>query len=273
PAYFTHFAQYIRDECPLLADHILVWSERQKQFWIKSGVTPERITVTGQPRSDFWRQPERWPKKNKLSLPGLRPDAPMFLFFTYDPWAYTPDYMIAKGEMHWNVLRQETHRVLFNFARQHPEIDLVIKAHPQQSDIAAVAQEIASARLSNVFLATGASLSNDLIVNADCIIGFQTTALIETMVTNKPIIYTFWGEAKDRWASDLIPFHLSGGVNTVTNPKELLNALESILTHPTINHDQRSARDQFITEYFTTVDGRSAQRAFETIALLLKITK
>lgn len=265
PAYFVHFAQYIHDHCPLIADHILVWSERQKLFWEKTGVTDDKITVTGQPRSDFWRQPDRWKTKTALGIPGLRSNAAMFLFFTYDPWAYTPDYMVEKGEMHWDVLRQETHKTLFSFARQHPEIDLVIKAHPQQPDIDAVQQEIYAAKCPNVHLATGVALSNDLIINADCIIGFQTTALIEAMVTNKPIIYTFWGEAKDRWSNDLIPFHETAGVETVTSPDQLDQQLVTHLTRTDIKPAQRQARDAFIQEYFTIVDGRASERTLAAL--------
>lgn len=271
PAYFTHFAQYVHDNCPLLADHIFVWSERQKQFWMKSGVIPERITVTGQPRSDFWRQSERWLAKENLSIAGLRAAAPLYLFFSYDPWAYTPDYMVAKGEMHWDSLRADTHQVLFTFARQHPDIDLVVKTHPQQPDIVAVRKEIEATGLKNIFLATGAISSNDLIVNAHCIIGFQTTALIEAMVTDKPIVYTFWGEAKDRWADNLVPFHLTTGVDTVTNPDRLLTAMTSAIALPKIRPDQRQARNQFIAEYFTVVDGHSAERTIKGMARLLRV--
>lgn len=271
PAYFTHYAQYIHDHCPLLADHILVWSERQKQFWIKSGVEPNRITITGQPRSDFWRQPDRWLKKTDLGLPGLRQTAPFFLFFTYDPWAYTPDYMVAKGEMHWEVLRAETHATLFDFARRHPEIDLVLKIHPQQLDRREIQDEIDRASAANVSLATGSTISNQLIVNADCIIGFQTTALIEAMITDRPIIYTFWGEAKDRWANDLIPFHETAGVQTVTNPDSLLAALEAIRAMQPINATTRQARDKFVTEYFTSVDGQASSRTLAALAKLLRV--
>ena len=95
PAYFTHFAEYIKNNCPLIADHILVWSERQRAFWEKAGVSAQKITVVGQPRSDFWKQEERWKEKTNLRISGLRPEAKLLLFFTYDPWAYTPDYMIA----------------------------------------------------------------------------------------------------------------------------------------------------------------------------------
>lgn len=271
PAYFVHFAQYIRDNCPLLADHILVWSERQKQFWVKTGVGADRITITGQPRSDFWRQPDRWLSKQQLGITGLRTDAPLVLFFTYDPWAYTPDYMVAKGEMHWDVLRSETHQALFQFVKKHPETDIVIKAHPQQLDKAELLAEIAAAGTTNVHLSTGSAISNHLIVNADCIIGFQTTALIEAMLTDKPILYTFWGEAKDRWSQDLIPFHETRSVQTVTSPKELIEQLDDKLLHSAITPAVRSARDAFVAEYFTNVDGHSSERALHTLSALLRL--
>lgn len=265
PAYFVHFAKYIHDQCPLLADHIFVWSERQKRFWEQTGVSSDRITVTGQPRSDFWRQPDRWKHKDQLGIVGLRPNAPLVLFFTYDPWAYTPDYMIEKGEMHWDVLRQETHDALYAFARRHPEFDLVIKAHPQQPDIAAVRAEIEATGCTNIHLVTGVALSNDLIVNAECVIGFQTTALIEAMVTDKPIIYTFWGEAKDRWSEDLIPFHATDGIRTVNDAEQLTLAIDAALRDGKITAEQRTARDAFVTEYFTRVDGRASERTLAAI--------
>jgi CDP-glycerol glycerophosphotransferase (TagB/SpsB family) len=177
--------------------------------------------------------------------------------------------MIAKGEMHWDKLRGETHRTLFAFAKSQPQIDIVIKTHPQQLDLKEIQKEINDSGANNIIVASGPTISNQLIVNADCVIGFQTTALIEAMVTDKPIIYTFWGEAKDRWANDLIPFHQTEGVLTVTSSEQLTNALTSIVTQKNINPGQRQARDTFIAEYFTTVDGRSAQRTIEAIDRLL----
>ncbi len=271
PAYFVHFAKYIQDNCPLLADHIFVWSERQKDFWMKTGVEASRITVTGQPRSDFWRQPDRWKKKMDLGISGLRSTAPLVLFFTYDPWAYTPDYMVAQGEMHWEALRNETHGAIFELARRRPDVDVVIKVHPQQLDRAAIQAEITATGLTNIIVATGAASSNDLLVNAQVVIGFQTTALIEAMVTDTPIIYTFWGEAKDRWADDLIPFHATAGVQTVNSPSELTAAIDTALQHPDISPATRAARDAFVAEYFTTVDGHSAKRTLASIAKYLQI--
>lgn len=269
PAYFTHFARYIRNHCPLIAEHILVWSERQKRFWEESGTAPERITVTGQPRSDFWRQSDRWVTRERLGVPGLRRDVPLVLFFTYDPWAYTPEYMIERGEMHWEELRSQTHAALYTFARSHPEVDLVIKAHPQQPDRTVLEEEHRRESLSNVHLAYGAGSSNQLIVNAQVIVGFQSTALIEAMLTDKPIVYTFWGEAKERWANDLIPFHQCPGIATVGSPAELATVLERTVRQPTITAPEREARNRFLEEYLPNVDGRAAERTLVEIGRLI----
>lgn len=269
PAYFVHFAEYIKRSCPLLADHILVWSERQRAFWEKTGVSSNRITVTGQPRSDFWKQPARWLSKDQLGL-ELRAEAKLLLFFTYDPWAYTPDYMIEKGEMHWGVLRNETHRKIFSFAKAHPEIDVVIKAHPQQSDPAALHEEIQVSGDTNIHLATGPRLSSHLIVNADCIVGFQTTALIESMITNKPIIYTFWGEAREKWANDLIPFHKTKGVRVACSPADLFMQIENAFLNTTITPTERGARQTFVSEYLYLVDGHSTERTLAALDHLVR---
>ena len=37
-----------------VADHMTVCSERHKEFWVRAGGDPERITVTGQPRFDVY---------------------------------------------------------------------------------------------------------------------------------------------------------------------------------------------------------------------------
>lgn len=270
PAYFIHYAKYIQENCPFIADLILVWSKRQKDFWIQSGVAENTIQVTGQPRSDFWKQPGQWKMKGELGINGLRTEAKMFVFFSYDPWAYTPDYMIDKGEMHWDELRADTEDVLYSFAKRHPEVDVIVKLHPQQNDLEEIRLKIAHQGLSNILVVTGPSISNHLIVHADCIIGFQSTALIEAMVRDTPIIYTFWGEAKDRWSEALIPFHQSSGVTTARNQGELRTALETSLQSTAISETQRTARDEFVEQYFSVVDGQAAKRTLNAISNFLK---
>ena len=265
PAYFQHFARYIKDECPFISEHILVWTERQRDFWQRTGVPPAKITVTGQPRSDYWRQPARWIDQRELGIGPVREHAKLLLFFSYDPWAYTPDYMIEKGEMHWEVLRGETHAEIYAFAQRHPEVDVVIKAHPQQPDVPTLRAEAASRGLTNVHIATGPKISNHLIACADVVVGFQTTALIESMVTDKPIIYTFWGEARDHWASDLIPFHETTGVDVAGSPAELATMLDAAIAKPALSDARKAARKAFVEEYLGNVDGGSSRRTLDRV--------
>lgn len=273
PAYFTHFARYIREKCPLLADSILVWSDRQKLFWEKTGVPKDRIYVTGQPRSDFWHQQDRWLSKEQLGIPGLRSTSKILLFFTYDPWAYTPDYMIEKGEMNWSRLRQETTRVIYAFAKKHPEIDVIIKAHPQQLDLKELQEDIDAQHTTSVHLVTGSTLSNQLIINADCIVGFQSTALIEAMLTKKPILYTFWGEARDKWSKDLIPFHETAGVTVTASPDQLAESLEKAFLIHELPKDVEVARKVFVDEYFFSVDGQASRRTLDVLERLINMRR
>ena len=53
PYFFDYYANEIKSKYPLLSQKILVWSERQKLFWKKTGVEEHKIKVVGQPRSDF----------------------------------------------------------------------------------------------------------------------------------------------------------------------------------------------------------------------------
>ena len=77
--YDTHPAQ-IKDKFPFMSDYLLVWSTRQRDFWIRAGVPEEIITVIGQPRSDFFFEKERWKSKSSLGLDDMRR---MILFFYF----------------------------------------------------------------------------------------------------------------------------------------------------------------------------------------------
>src|SRR6266545_3769118 len=55
----TH-AEELKVLFPVISDVMTVCSERHKAFWIQAGTASDRIVVSGQPRFDFYSQPERW---------------------------------------------------------------------------------------------------------------------------------------------------------------------------------------------------------------------
>ena len=133
-------ALLLSEHYPPIADQFYYWNDNQRDYAIQCGVAPDRAQVLGQPRSDFFFHPERWPTKSDLGLP---PDKPLLLAFTYDADAY----VVAAGstaevpEKPWRGLRDELHTALRRIAAARPDIEVVVKAHPQQTDLADVEQE------------------------------------------------------------------------------------------------------------------------------------
>ncbi len=256
-SYHVHAAQ-IRTKFPFISDELLVWSERQRQFWIRAGAPEGRIAIVGQPRSDFFFNRARWISKGALGLEAARR---MVLFFTFDVDAYIniyPAEEVQREGLTWEPLRDEAHQVLVAFARTHPDLDIVVKAHPQQADIAAVREAFAGAKLGNIKVMDGAGISNHLIVNADLIVGFQTTALIEAMLTDKPVIYTQWGPTEAKLRHDLIPFDACDGLEHARSAEHLVQLLEAWSAGRPIR-GAPAARRKFTDEYLHA-DGMVANR-------------
>ena len=78
----TADAERVRAFAPPIADHMTVCSERHREFRLRRG-RRTAMTVTGQPRFDFYRRPERLPIRDA----DARPDV---LFFSYLIDAYHP---------------------------------------------------------------------------------------------------------------------------------------------------------------------------------------
>src|SRR5947207_3424044 len=81
----------------------------------------------------------------------------------------------------------------------------------QAVDLSDLRAEHEADPLPNVHLMTG-NTGSQLIVLADAIVGFQSTVMIEAMLTTKPVIYVGCDPVHDRFESGLIPIHRSGGV-------------------------------------------------------------
>lgn len=267
PHFFTSYARQILRENPFVSDHILVWSPRQEKFWQLAGVRPESIHVIGQQRSDFWSRPDKWPTKEDLGI-GLRPDAPMLLFYSFLPHTYIPIDIYQRGEVGWDALVKESHEAVLAVAERFPDWDVVIKTHPQEDSRQARRQLASRGGLHNVRLVTGARLSNVLNVRAEVVTGFQTTALIEAMIPGeRPIIYAFWGDAKDKWSEEIIPFHKSGALTVATSPTAYREALIGAMSNPAaaLPPEQIAARRRFVQEYFWKPNGQAGRRTLDKL--------
>ncbi len=249
---------------PFISDLMLVCSDRHKQFWLNAGAPADKIIVTGQPRFDLYLQPGKWLTWRQLGL-RLLPGRQTILFFHYDLAAYSPVDETAQTPV-WEELRASTEATLVDLARTG-SYNILIKPHPRQpiqedrQRLRALAGDLWGRE---VQMAPLLADTRHLIVNADIIVGFQTTALFESMITGKKVIYTFWSEPVEKYASTLIPFHEMAGALEVARSAPELRAL---ITAPADTGDEsrESQRRQIFDEQLGPLDGRTASRCLEII--------
>lgn len=264
PHDMEHFSKKVSELFPFISDFIIVWSQRQREFWSRTGVPADKILIEGQPRSDFFLHPERWLSKETLVGKCKR----LFLFFTFETDAYAP----IPGDHLWRDLRCDLHMAIEAFARQYPDHVFVVKTHPQQRDRFQVEQEFARTGLKNIVVLHGAEIARHLIVQSDVIIGFQTTALIEGMLAGKKVIYTEWSSTVRDNLQNLIPFHEAAGIDRARSREEFESLLSHIIQHEDfgVDDDTMAIRKPFIDVFIPNADGNVSERVMNRIIEIVR---
>jgi hypothetical protein len=244
-------APEVQAYAPFISDRMTVCSERHKQFWVAAGSDPALIEVTGQPRFDVYARTTDHASEQGRTV----------LFLSYEPDAYLHE--AGDRAIGWRDLRDETERVLIDATAD--DWNVVVKLHPLQDRAAEqAALETKAGRNPLVTLAAAYADTRELILAADVVVGFQTTALYEAMAAGKPVAYTAWGALYERFAPVLIPFEDRGDLlQVVRSPDELRSWLRD---PPSVGPELREQRRAFIEEMLGPFDGRSSDRTLQVIA-------
>lgn len=259
-------AKQISEFYPFISDAIIVWSERQHTFWKKTGVPEEKIFVEGQSRSDYFVNKKMWIERGKLPIKHKH----YILFFTFEVDAYA----LSCKKNPWINLRRDAHNSLINFAMKHPEYGFVIKTHPQQVDKFEVQAEFEREKLNNIYVFHGADLSRHLIVHSDLVVGFQTTALTESMLAGKNVIYIQWSEDVFEFRDKLIPFHAAQGIHVASTLNEFENLMEAFFNNDRcfIVTDQiMFLRKPFINIFIPNADGGASYRILNRVMKIIEM--
>lgn len=248
---------------PFIGDWMLVSSEFHRRFWIDTGAPSEIVSVTGQPRFDFYREPDRWKSFKKLGL-DVDPRKRTVLFFTYDASAYLPMW-VREGLAPWLQMREETEEALLTLARERGH-NIVVKPHPQPSEDQTDHLE-ALAKNPGVFAVDGQADSRQLIVNSDVIIGFQSTVMFEAMAARKPTIYTYWTRPVLEAGDSILPFHRMGdALGIAHSADELIDLVRGAA--PSSTDASTQARDRIFEHYLGPLDGRATERCLRKMSEL-----
>lgn len=259
PTTMEEHTQAVRRWAPPIADAMTVCSERQREFWRRSGGDEARIVVTGQPRFDLYR--------SASAAEAPADGVPTVLFFSYHLDAYHPSGNAGvEGTPVWQELHEATERGLWELARRGWRV--VVKPHPQQPFEDALERmrgALGAGVAERVRFAGGGEDARRLILDADVVVGFQTTGLIESLAARRPVVYTGWDPEAQRLESDLIPFHRWDDVLTVVEDAAAFPDAVAAARTATYDAERGSRADAIVTEYLGPIDGRASERALTVV--------
>jgi hypothetical protein len=158
----------------------------------------------------------------------------------------------------WEPLRDATEAALFDTVRQGA-CELLVKIHPQQNhrvEAARIARCSGDRWHRGVEVAPPDADTRELIVDADVVVGFQSTALYEAVAAGRAVIYAAWGEEYERFRTGLIPFDQAAPacIHHATSAGELARMLAADL--PAAG----AACTQWYEEALGPVDGLATDR-------------
>lgn len=251
-------ADEMRRLSPPQADRMTVCSERHRCFWVRAGASQASIAVTGQPRFDFYSDPSAWP----AALPtGDR--EPSVLFLSYAVGAYHPGGEQGSGA--WSALHLQTERGLYELARRGWRV--LVKPHPQQplDSLREWRQRAGDLWGTRVFLVDPQADVRRLIVAADVVVGFQSTALLEAMLAGRPVLYTGWDETATALGEEILPFQQwEPEIGVIRHAEDLPEAVVSARGE-TFEGKVLSGRRELVEGYLGPLDGMAAERTLSVL--------
>jgi hypothetical protein len=250
PLTMEEHSQAVRRSTAPIAEVMTVCSERHREYALRSGAPPDKVIVTGQPRFDVYGR-ARAAGRHRHDSGGM----PMLLYLSFDDLAYLPADAERRGIGTWRTLRRDVESVLGRMATEGCW-RIVAKTHPQQLalDDDLGPDVVRSPRGTDV---------RRLIVEADAVLGFQTTGLFEAAVAGRPVIYTAWGETYEETRELLIPFHEHPEMAYhVRDPR----ALEALLRRGIDGLDRPGpAALRTAEHHLGPVDGRATERVLDIV--------
>ncbi len=242
-------------------DYILFYNSDLKNILSKTTVTASKnLKVIGMPRADYYFRKKIKSESKKFILIFLINPKRMIHGMKKK---YLKNLKIDLKELDWTHLSLKLIDHILNFAKKNPEVEFIFKTKKlflEDIDLNKKSQEsmVYNAKLRNCKLAFGED-SRQLIEKSRCVIGFNSTTLIESLILRKPIIVPTFGLKKI--ISKNFTLNLKNSAFHVKNQKELNNVLNNVVSGKISRTKARKkVIKNIITKYLGNNDGRSSKR-------------
>lgn len=245
--YGSNFIEYY-------SDYLITWGEVTKNFVIDKLKRPNKIFTSGFPAFDNYQQ--QIIKINRNFRPNftIKKRLKIGLLLT----SYWPDDTFQTFQTNFLfdiffLFSKLNHKIEVNF-RQHEGYD------QERDQIIALGKYFHVTTFNNPLL----TLDN-FIKNNDIVLSWDTTAILWSMLYQKPLFHTtpFWGKGQIPTSQ----YQAAWNLNNVTDFKRKLNKL---ISKPDIYYELLPGQKKFLEDYAGPLDGKSSERL---VRLIEKLTK
>jgi hypothetical protein len=239
---------------------ILTYNDVERRLEIASGiVAPERVSVTGMPRLDRMHS---WRKEHAGRQSGSRNCVVFFSFDRRDKIAPGPEF----AHLNWGSFCEETHRALFSLAVSRPDLHVVMKTKSQTQQYADFVEMMSKfGRIPpNLEIVTGGD-PVQLIKDAGIVVGFNTTANLESLAAGKTVIVPRFGEALNEALQPFI-LDLGNAVEYSESPEDLKRRIEDHAARPAMIPSGLSPEvSEILKKWVGNHDGASGSRVLAAV--------
>jgi hypothetical protein len=263
--------------------NVLSYNQIEADIQTAAGVTPAGIIeITGMPRMDAVHQRRRLVAGNWSDrTTGRRPTILFFSVFEkyglpfirrfVDGKRYDEPMPAELESLNWSSLISTLHHSMIDLARAHPEVDVVIKTKGDPVAAETLRQMFGEVLQlpANMRLVSGGD-PLDLIFACDVVCGFNTTALVEAIAADVPVVVPHFAEAVAPGMAGYV-MDLGNAVIRASSREYMIESLVDLarrgIGKPV--RDLRPEQTQALVHWVGNADGEAGTRVRDA---LLKIT-
>ncbi|MBT4701076.1 MAG: hypothetical protein HOK30_13835 [Rhodospirillaceae bacterium] len=233
---------------------IIVYCKAGVDVFSSTGyVQRDKIIALGAPRMDPFVRKVNNPKPKTGSRKKV-----LFFTFLFHSEPSLPLYPFFR----------DYHLTITELALENPDIDFIIKSKPNYvrswtriSKLVWSEVGLDIVNIPNITVRDGEN-PHDLIFESDVVCAFNSTTMLETGVTAKPVIVPYFGELRDARYNDQILFRetLPRAFDVAATKEEFKALIIQRLNDPVVDDAAMSARRGLFEKYCSDLEGTATER-------------
>jgi len=250
-----------------LGSHLLVTNDIAKELFSRSGVFPaNKISVMGLIRMDRLFRPDSQFRNRTVG----RRQAVLFSFGHFSGGIGSPDrrshYFSRNDDFGFVELFTAVHSAFAELATANPDVEFLIKPKNVEDwwvrEIDGVVAQATGRSISEISNLSISSLTApELIRDADVVVGFNSTVLLESLALGRNTVFPMFAEALTKYPDNVYLVNYQDMFTTAHSKAELISLIQDGLSNPERYRPHNVARlQEMMRRYLGFDDGRSLER-------------